>query len=340
MANSDILISYIIPAYNAEKYIKRCVESIVCADNKTSCEVIIIENGSTDKTAEVCEGLANEHSSVKLYHSDKGVSNARNAGIEKAVGKWLFFVDADDYLISDKYDVIGKCANSDKYDLYIFGHRAGDRVVYKSEKELTVYGTGKVDDFIIKALKNPTIYLTVWGKLFARDIIIKNNLWFDLELKFAEDSHFTLQYLKCINSLCLCRNVVYEYSVDSPSVMRGNASSKFEGYIKSLSKTKNIFENENVALVHTFSFYVIMHLNIVMVRTVFSVYNRAPLADKMRDLRRLCKVEIIESALKDVKILECLKISMLPCLFIKIKCYLLAALVFRARAVQNYRREN
>ena len=95
----ELLLSVIIPAYNAETSITGTVQSIY-REFQTSIpyEIIVVENGAIDQTTQVVEKLAAQMTCVKLYHSEKGVSNARNAGIANASGKWLMFVDADDEL--------------------------------------------------------------------------------------------------------------------------------------------------------------------------------------------------------------------------------------------------
>lgn len=99
---SDIMVSFIIPAYNAEKTIESCIESIISYKGE-ELEVLIIENGSSDMTTEISQKLENRDARIKLYHSEKGVSNARNLGIQKATGKWIVFVDADDRVRTDQF---------------------------------------------------------------------------------------------------------------------------------------------------------------------------------------------------------------------------------------------
>ena len=99
--NEKILISYIIPAYNAADTLERAVESITHTCNMEKCEILIVENGSTDYTNSVALKLIQKYGeNVKLIHSEKGVSRARNEGLKNARGEWIVFVDADDYIVS------------------------------------------------------------------------------------------------------------------------------------------------------------------------------------------------------------------------------------------------
>lgn len=118
MADTDV--SVIIPAYNASRYIGRAVESVKKQTGLT-WEIIIVENGSTDDTYDKCLEYANADDRIKVMQSNKGVSNARNKGLDNASGKWICFLDADDYLYDGAFQYISgisqayetKCVFSD-----------------------------------------------------------------------------------------------------------------------------------------------------------------------------------------------------------------------------------
>ena len=118
---SDIMVSFIIPAYNAEKTIESCIESIISYKGE-ELEVLIIENGSSDMTTEISQKLENRDARIKLYHSEKGVSNAHNLGIQKATGKWIVFVDADDRVRTDQLENLFNDAKYQDADMILYGH--------------------------------------------------------------------------------------------------------------------------------------------------------------------------------------------------------------------------
>lgn len=125
-----IIISFIIPAHNASKTIEKAVKSIICDQEvMDKIEIIIVENTSSDETTKKCEELVNTNHNVYLYHSDKGVSNARNKGIEKAKGCWLFFVDADDYLTIGTTKKLLIDAESNNADMIMYGYESGNEKV-------------------------------------------------------------------------------------------------------------------------------------------------------------------------------------------------------------------
>ena len=95
--------SVIIPVYNVEKYIDRCLKSII-SQNYDDLEIIVIDNGSTDSSGSICDTYASEYSNISVYHIENhGVGSARNFGLSKARGEFIYFVDSDDYLVSNLF---------------------------------------------------------------------------------------------------------------------------------------------------------------------------------------------------------------------------------------------
>lgn len=159
---NNIVISFIIPAHNSEKFLKRCVESVVKEEKQPKdnnlAEVIIIENGSSDHTKQIGTALAEKYENVFLICSEKGVSNARNAGVKAAHGEWIFFLDADDYLPAGTLQKLLDTVNSGKAaDLYIFSYEKGNAIVNVAtgENAYGYEGTG-VRECLAGMLRNPT----------------------------------------------------------------------------------------------------------------------------------------------------------------------------------------
>ena len=167
---SNVDVSVIIPAYNAIKYIGRAIESIQIQSG-LSWELIVVENGSTDDTYNKCLSYADKDNRVKVIQSEKGVSNARNKGLDSAVGQWICFLDADDYLYPDTFKRIADIKEISEVKLIHFGHNSGKDSV---EKETVVYNKAEEYlEFRCNMVKNPTQYMTVWGKFFDKDIRFK-----------------------------------------------------------------------------------------------------------------------------------------------------------------------
>ena len=124
------LVSIIVPVYNAQDYVGKCIASIL-AQSYTNIELILVNDGSTDKSEDVCRKYARLDERIKIFsQSNGGVSNARNKGLDKASGEYIMFVDADDYIESNMVEVMYKAIKEENVSMSI----AGMKVVRKSEK--------------------------------------------------------------------------------------------------------------------------------------------------------------------------------------------------------------
>lgn len=176
------LVSVIVPVYNVEKYLSRCIDSIL-GQTYTDLELILIDDGSLDSSAHICDEYALKDKRVRVFHKyNGGVSSARNLGIAKAAGDWIIFVDGDDWLDINTI----KCISSyfEKKDLIRFS--------YKS----VFSGDGlQVEDYILKKYdsKNKFLsdvimqntYVAIWGGAYKRDLF--SSIMFDCSLSIGED---------------------------------------------------------------------------------------------------------------------------------------------------------
>ena len=176
--NEKILISYIIPAYNAADTLERAVESITHTCNMEKYEILIVENGSTDYTNSVVLKLIQKYGeNIKLIHSEKGVSRARNEGLKNARGEWIVFVDADDYIVSKSKKYIYEDILNAKADLYVYSYEIGNRANYINNKEeKTYYFNDSAEKMKLEMIANPTKFMQVWGKIFRKSIIYENRI--------------------------------------------------------------------------------------------------------------------------------------------------------------------
>jgi glycosyltransferase involved in cell wall biosynthesis len=338
---NNLLISFIIPAYNAEHTIRRAIESIlgVCKD-KERIEIIAVENGSTDHTSNVVKQLTIKYGSlIKLYHSEKGVSNARNLGIQQASGEWIVFVDADDYLVSGAVDTLLYDAAHLNYDLITYNREAGNRKIYITRKNKIVYSEKNLEEGRAKMIAHPTLYMQVWGKLFRRQVIVDHQLAFDPELQLSEDSDFTLRYSHYCRSLCFSTDFVYHYSVDGPSTMRVYDGTKAKQYIYAMEKTGRSVQKESRAIQRAYGRYILMHLNILMVREVFVADNPDSFFRKLKRMRKIADRKIFARVIRDTKVSDCRTLKMMPVLMLKLRADIFAGAIFSVRAVINARRE-
>ncbi len=192
------LVSVIVPVYNVEKYLPKCIESILGQTFK-EFELILVDDGSTDKCGEICDMYAQEYDFVKAIHKENGgVSSARNAGLDIAQGKYIYFVDSDDCiesnLLSDMYENM-QCGYDMVYFNYSFTYEDGSvRKHNWAAMQDYVLDDSSRPDFIANTVIPGAIGYSVWSRFFKKEIIENNNLRFDTKLAYAEDLLFTICY--------------------------------------------------------------------------------------------------------------------------------------------------
>lgn len=188
----NILLSIIIPVYNVEKYIEKCITSLL--NQLDNCiEIIIVDDCTPDSSIKICECLIKEYENIKIIKRENngGLSAARNTGIEIAKGKYCWFIDSDDYILPGSLKGIIDLINSTNDDLIIFNHLRIDETgkkIYKSSlvnQKVKICNLDDKIEFMCKYLKNDYGF-EVWGKIFSLDIIKKIILNLKLIKKFLQ----------------------------------------------------------------------------------------------------------------------------------------------------------
>ncbi len=205
------LISVIVPVYNAEEYLNRCINSLL-NQLYTNLEIIIINDGSTDASLQICEDFKNKDTRIKVINQvNAGVSAARNAGLDQANGDVVAFVDADDYLPNDAYEnMMRKFSN---VELVIGRIRYVDVCGSFIKESNCLPANIESNDFIFDLYEESRFsYLGyVWDKLFLCDPIRKYNIRFNPSVKLNEDRLFVLEYMVHCNRVASCNQIIYEY---------------------------------------------------------------------------------------------------------------------------------
>lgn len=325
------MISVIIPAYNAEKTIENAVKSIVDSAINDKFEIIIVENGSTDNTLEIAIKLKKTYKGIMVYQSQKGVSNARNLGIEKANGEWICFVDADDLLCKDAFEFYYDEIRKKDADLYFFSYKKNNRLIIMEEKVKK-----SMPKYICMVLENPTKYLTVWAKLFRKSILQEYKIKFDTDLVMSEDSVFMLEYMIKCNAIAMSEKCVYKYRMYQESATRTYSGKKKVQYLQALSTSKKVIETYNVDIKKAFRIYAVMQFNLIMVKEVFHIKSGLNLIERINEMKKLLYCEDINKEIESIKLRDCLSMRMIPIGMIKIHFYLGAALIYYCRAIINY----
>ena len=250
------LFSIIVPVYNVEKYLVECLESIV---NQTfdDYEVLLIDDGSTDKSGCICDEYAEKYSQAKVYHKQNGgQSSARNLGITKSLGKYIVFVDSDDWI--DKNLLKSIFEYTGKYDVVFwsycqeFSDRRINKHLYYESIEFSYFDSIELRRENIgpvrKETKSPLLldkHAPVWNKLYSSKIIKDNALFFDDIncIGTFEDGLFNFRYFKYVESAYYLDNCLYHYrktnSNSSTSICRTDLLYKWDNLYQIILDTIN-----------------------------------------------------------------------------------------------------
>jgi len=208
-------ISVIVPVYNDEKYIERCIKSIL-AQSFEDFELILTDDGSTDGSGKICDKFAADDKRIKTLHAkNRGVSRARNDSLKIATGKRICFVDSDDYVEKDYLKVLFEAAEKYKADIAICGVRLRDENNTGSDSEAK-----PAKDYLINRSdfsKYMHILLEqkklnyVYAKIYKSEIIKNNNILFDIKTSLGEDTIFVCDILKHTNRISVVGGNYYNY---------------------------------------------------------------------------------------------------------------------------------
>lgn len=268
------LISVIVPIYNSAKIIDVLIPCIQ-SQYFYNWELLIVDDGSTDNTQEVCRQFAQNDNRIRVICNEhQGVSVARNTGIEAARGDWITFVDADDRLLDTFLLSLYETATQDEgidiaFGGYaIVGGNSAQMVTYKSRKYI---GKGNIHDL----LANSTILYrcSPWAKLFRRSIMIDNHIRFDTNLSISEDRLFFYQYILQINGVATTSIIGYLYGSFSPTSLKNKHFP-----MEMLSYRQKVMTEATIPIMEKFglkgeeAYLLISHLLKIMLASMESAY--------------------------------------------------------------------
>lgn len=219
-------ISVIVPVYNIDQYLDRCVSSIISQSCFEQLEVILVNDGSTDKSPDKCQEYAKKYSNIVVINKDNGgVSSARNAGISAAHGQYIAFVDGDDYVATDFFQEMLDAIIYSQSDLVIFDYY----VVYNGDSKKAYRGEIQENYFtsdgaMREFLKGGAIGINLFDKLYVTRIV--KQIAFDPSIRIGEDLYFIFQYLQKIEKCYGVYKPGYYYVQREGSAMKSQFAEK------------------------------------------------------------------------------------------------------------------
>lgn len=326
-------ISYIVPAHNGEHYLSACVESILCQKN-VPFEVIIVENGSQDNTFELAASMSKKDSRIRVFRSEKGVSNARNVGIEMSRGSYLCFVDQDDTLLPDADLVFARGFNQFAgCDVYL---AFGDSQTENSEEYWHLVPKASMKKLLIRNLKNPTKTLSAWGKLFSADLIKTNLLFFDPSLTLSEDSDFVISVLLKSSFAAKIDRAVYHYTINENSAVHKAGTNLADKYALAMLKTSRRLSKAPRDIKDAFLLYMLDHLLIVFVNDIFKNGN---LSQQYKRAKSILKEGVFADALKDAPIFKASFTKSILFLFAKMRIITPICIASKLRQIVKFKKK-
>ena len=233
-------VSVIVPIYNVEKYLDRCMESLLNQTLK-DIEIIMVNDGSPDNCPQMCDEYAKKDSRVKVVHKKNGgLGFARNSGLDIATGEYVAFVDSDDYVDLNMYEKLYKAAEENNNEAVFCGFKkefSPNRFIECKECDTyTEYSSDKMNELVLDFIAAPphckSEYIhdmSVWHSIYKRSIIEDNNIRFISERDYAsEDIPFQIDFLKCCKKVGFIPDIFYVYCYNGGSLTKSFKPEKFQ----------------------------------------------------------------------------------------------------------------
>lgn len=251
------LISVVVPVYNVSQYLTKCVKSIL-HQTYSNLEIMLIDDGSTDSSGRICDGFLKIDNRIKVFHKENsGLGLTRNYGIERASGKYIMFVDSDDYLGITAVDKLVRSTVNGRYDTIIGGYSR----ISNENKILSIcrydnkefYDEKIRTNLLSRMLGNlPTgkdsIKMSVWNNLFDINIIKQNNLKFCSERKYiSEDIVWDCDYFRFAKNVKVIDSIEYFYRYNLSSLTNSYRKDRFKLSVNLYKYVKTLIKNMNLS---------------------------------------------------------------------------------------------
>lgn len=255
-------VSIIVPVYNVEKYLERCMNTLLNQTLK-DIEIIMVDDGSPDNCPQMCDEYAKKDPRIKVLHKkNEGLGFARNSGMEIARGEYIAFVDSDDYVDINMYEILYSNAKKWELDAIFCGYNRVNNHTIQSIKEVNSLKIFNHHQDIQEVLLNMIgtkpdcsvdrkYQMSVWHALYSRDIIKNHEIKFPSEREFiSEDIIFHIDFLQKVSKIAFIADPLYYYCVNEDSLTKSYRGDKFEKFVvlyKEIIHRLPILENNDSA---------------------------------------------------------------------------------------------
>ncbi len=281
--NQSPLISIVLPVYNGKDTLRLCVDSMLAQDFQ-DFELIIVDDGSQDDSLTILEKEYAKYSNIKIYSKQNGgESSARNYGVDNSNGKWITFIDQDDFVDSNYLSSFMQKEALREDTFYVVGEKEGFSID-SLKPQYNIYASGNMNQDMLQLLSNNG---TTWGKLFLRKRLLENNIRYNENVFYGGDKLFTMQYSACVN------RVIYNYDNFPYNYVNNFNPSKF---MKDFEKEMTNFLEIEINLKKSFSSrfqyqWLVVHLKLL----VLSIYARYHKSKERKEKLDIVKNQVNEN---------------------------------------------
>lgn len=278
-------VSIIVPVYKAEKYLNRCIDSIL-AQTFTDWELLLIDDGSPDRSGDICDEYAKKDTRIRVFHKKNGgVSSARNLGLDYVQGEYVTFVDSDDWLLEKTLTLCS--SNFGKYEIVRFSMVFIESLVGDNKRKIVLPLSESKNAIMQRILKRNSL-LGVCGGIYKRDLFSNQSIRFDPKLVMAEDWLVLCQLVNHCHSIIDLPDVCYCYNVMNEESCSNNPS--VEKVEQCMIALENIISSIGISRLYINSFVISLR---ILLRAMFLAVLRE--AKSIKDIKKRMKDIVILS---------------------------------------------
>ncbi|NTW61919.1 glycosyltransferase family 2 protein [Candidatus Saccharibacteria bacterium] len=308
---SNVFVSIIIPVLNAEEYLNQCVDSVLGQTYK-NFELILIDDGSTDKSPDICGEYAKRDERVQvIYHKDNtGQTSARKDGLAKAKGEYIYFVDADDWLEDSLLELVYAAAERDESDVITFDAYFNYANHQNKVKQLIPSGVFDKNEMIQKIYPKMIysgkffyfgVYAAMWNKVVRRSVIEPNLDRVDNSIRVHEDGLTTFAVMLDAEKLTVLGGEhLYHYRDCNPSVTRSYCKEQFSGALLFVDTLRKLNSDKNVYdLSGQIDYYFMYYIYSIFIEEFYYRYKKS-FASRLKYLRDIMNNDLVQESLSRI----------------------------------------
>lgn len=331
----DKLISVILPVYNSQEYVKDTIQSVLNQTYK-NFELIVVNDGSTDKTGTICENLVKKDSRIKyFFRSNSGVSSTRNFALENSIGKYVTFIDSDDLYEENYLQILFNNIEKYKADIVACAYKTlseDSKVIDYKEEFLDC----NFKDYIEKLQPN-LLFNQLWNKIYNLEIIKKNKLLFDSTLDLGEDYKFNLEYMRVINKYLYINMPLYSYRITDTGLGFKYRKNSSEIKFSLLRILESIYVERGYNISYVYKNYLIQYL--AWFSNIVDIKNDDTKKMKLDKIKNIINSSSYQQKLTDIKSISNFKVKLI-CNIVLIKNeYLIYAIGKLANAYDKFNKK-